>query len=50
MALDLGFQWGADGNTGAFLDAIANLSAVQIKSLIHSQPTLATPQPAKNSE
>ena len=34
MALELGFQWGAEGNTGKLLDAIALLEAEQIKALI----------------
>lgn len=35
MALELGFQWGDDGNTGAFLDAIALLPVEKIKALIN---------------
>ncbi|MGL5941740.1 MAG: hypothetical protein ACRC2S_15430 [Waterburya sp.] len=34
MALDLGFQWGANGNTGKFLDAIAAIPTEKIKYLI----------------
>jgi hypothetical protein len=34
MALELGFQWGDDGNTGALLDAIALLSTEKVKQLI----------------
>ncbi|MEL6493568.1 MAG: hypothetical protein AAFQ41_00410 [Cyanobacteria bacterium J06623_7] len=35
MALKLGYQWGAEGNTGAFLDAIAQLPAEKIRELIN---------------
>jgi hypothetical protein len=35
IALELGFQWGADGNTGALLDAIALLPAEKIGQLLH---------------
>ena len=34
MALKLGFQYGADGNTGALLDALANLPVDKVKELI----------------
>lgn len=34
MALKLGFQYGADGNTGAFLDAIAKVPIEKIRELI----------------
>ena len=34
IALKLGFQWGSEGNTGKFLDAIANLSIEELKQLI----------------
>lgn len=34
MALNLGFQWGAEGNTGVFLDTIALLPENEIKKLI----------------
>jgi hypothetical protein len=34
MAIELGFQWGAEGNTGKLLDAIADLSTAKIKHLI----------------
>ena len=33
MALKLGYQWGDDGNTGAFLDAIALVSIEKLKQL-----------------
>lgn len=33
MALKLGYQWGAEGNTGAFLDAIALLPDNKIEQL-----------------
>jgi hypothetical protein len=32
-SLELGFQWGAEGNTGRFLDAIALLPADKIRQL-----------------
>lgn len=35
LALKLGFQYGADGNTGKFLDAIAELDAYQLKELLN---------------
>jgi hypothetical protein len=34
IALKLGYQWGSEGNTGKFLDTIANLSIEEIKQLI----------------
>ena len=34
MALKLGFQWGAEGNTGKLLDAIAQLTHEQIQELL----------------
>lgn len=34
MALELGFQWGANGNTGKLLDAIAQIPASEIKHLL----------------
>jgi hypothetical protein len=34
MALELGFQWGDDGNTGAFLDALALLPSDNIRQLL----------------
>lgn len=34
MALELGFEWGAQGNTGAFLDAIASVPVEKIRQLI----------------
>ena len=34
MALQLGFQYGSDGNTGKFLDAIALLNVEDIRKLI----------------
>lgn len=36
MALELGFQWGDDGNTGAFLDAIATVPVEKIRDLASS--------------
>ena len=33
MALILGYQWGAEGNTGKFLDAIAKLPTDKIELL-----------------
>jgi hypothetical protein len=40
MALELGFQWGTEGNTGAFLDAIT--LRVPYGSRIFQQPKLST--------
>lgn len=37
MALKLGFQYGDDGNTGAFLDAIAQLPIEKIKVILEEQ-------------
>ncbi len=34
MALHLGYQWGADGNTGALLDAIALMPIERLKELL----------------
>ncbi len=34
MALELGYQYGADGNTGKFLDAIASLPVEEIQKLL----------------
>ena len=34
MALALGFQYGVDGNTGKFLDMIAQLDVSQLKALL----------------
>jgi hypothetical protein len=34
IALELGFQWGAEGNTGALLDAISLIPVAKIKQLI----------------
>ena len=34
MALKLGFQWGANGNTGQFLDAIAQIPVEKLEELI----------------
>lgn len=34
MALELGFQWGADGNTGRLLDTIALMPIEKLKRLI----------------
>ena len=36
MALELGYQWGTNGNTGAFLDALSNVSVEEIKKLLNS--------------
>jgi hypothetical protein len=49
MALGLGFQWGAEGNTGAFLDAIANLSTAKIKYLIEPKSVSEDSQRTKSS-
>jgi hypothetical protein len=49
MALKLGFQWGDEGNTGAFLDAIANLSTAKIKHLIEPQSVSEASQQTKSS-
>jgi hypothetical protein len=40
MALELGFQWGNEGNTGAFLDAIT--LRIPYGSRIFQQPKLNT--------
>jgi hypothetical protein len=37
MALLLGFQWGAEGNTGKFLDAIAKIPIDHLKLLIQER-------------
>lgn len=34
MALELGFQYGDDGNTGKLLDAIASLNVEDVKKLL----------------
>ncbi len=34
MALELGYQYGADGNTGKFLDAIASVPVEEIQKLL----------------
>lgn len=34
MALKLGYQWGADGNTGQLLDAIAQIPVEKLKELL----------------
>ena len=34
MALKLGYQYGANGNTGRFLDAVAQLPVEKIKELL----------------
>lgn len=34
MALELGYQYGADGNTGRFLDAIAQVPVEEIEKLL----------------
>lgn len=39
IAKELGFQWGAEGNTGKLLDAIALLPPEQIKHLFHLSST-----------
>ncbi len=36
IALELGFQWGNNGNTGAFLDAISNMPIKKIQKLINT--------------
>lgn len=36
IALDLGYQWGDSGNTGALLDAIATMPPDKIKDLIRN--------------
>lgn len=36
MALKLGYQWGDDGNTGALLDAIAQISTEKLRKLLKS--------------
>ena len=38
MALKLGYQWGDDGNTGAFLDAIACVPTEKLKQVIGETP------------
>jgi hypothetical protein len=48
MALELGFQWGAEGNTGAFLDAIANLSTAKIKYLVEPKSVSEGSQQTKS--
>lgn len=40
MALSLGFQWGEEGNTGAFLDAIAAIPVEKIKQFMSSSDPL----------
>lgn len=42
MALELGFQWGDDGNTGKLLDAIAKIPINHLKQALEALP------PAKN--
>ncbi len=37
LALELGFQYGADGNTGKLLDAIAQLEVSQLQQLQNNQ-------------
>jgi hypothetical protein len=37
MSLKLGFQWGDQGNTGKFLDAISSLPAEKIKQLFKEE-------------
>ena len=34
IALALGYQWGADGNTGAFLDDLSDVPAQEIQKLL----------------
>lgn len=34
MALELGYQYGADGNTGKFLDEIAQVPVEEIEKLL----------------
>jgi hypothetical protein len=48
MALELGFQWGAEGNTGALLDAIANLSTAKIKYLVEPKSVSESSQQTKS--
>lgn len=33
MALELGYQWGDDGNTGALLDALALIPVEKLKQI-----------------
>ena len=35
MALELGYQYGADGNTGKFLDAIASVPVDKLRELLN---------------
>ena len=35
MALELGYQYGADGNTGKFLDAIASVPVEKLRELLN---------------
>lgn len=37
MALKLGYQWGADGNTGQFLDAIAQIPVEKLEELLREK-------------
>ena len=39
MALELGYQYGADGNTGKFLDAIASVPVEKLGKLLSSDNT-----------
>lgn len=34
LALELGYQYGADGNTGKFLDAIAQIPVEELEQLL----------------
>lgn len=36
IALELGYQWGADGNTGAFLDALSDARIADLKKLLNN--------------
>ena len=35
MALELGYQYGADGNTGKFLDAITSVPVDKLRELLN---------------
>ena len=36
MALEFGYQYGDDGNTGAFLDAVSNIPVEKFRELINN--------------
>ncbi|MDJ0633995.1 MAG: hypothetical protein QNJ34_12465 [Xenococcaceae cyanobacterium MO_188.B29] len=40
MALKLGYQWGAEGNTGKLLDAIASLPTEEVKKILQDHQRL----------